>query len=242
MDCSTRFAIWDYFSYRCEYAAEQRLITSKYFQENVFDAGCPYDGEFSRLRSHVFDRNASSDPNRFVAQTVSVRAETPFGFGTILAAFVLVYALAFLPVSILFTVKRFNPNPCALVLAASLIDLSFLIEIINNLPSIAIGIYPGQLASISPDTLLYLRQVEMLRFLSFDVAGFTLAYVAIFIYAIVYLRLQRWLSYTSLASIVLFIANVPCLWFAPNAAVILIVMSIFAYAPVPILLARMAIE
>jgi len=50
------------------------------------------------------------------------------------------------------------------------------------------------------------------------------------------------LSYTMIGSIVLFIANVPCLWFAPNVAVILMAMSIFAFAPVPIFLARMAIE
>ncbi len=181
-------------------------------------------------------------PDGFVPQTLSVRDGIRFGFGTILAAFVLVYAFAFLPVSILFTVRQYRVNPYALVLAGSLFGISFLIEIINSLPLIALGSYPGQLASISSDTLLYLRQVEMLRFLSYDVAGFTLAYVAIFIYAIVYFRYQRWLSYTIIASIVLFIANVPCLWFAPNAAVILMAMSIFAFAPVPIFLARMAIE
>jgi cell division protein FtsW (lipid II flippase) len=50
------------------------------------------------------------------------------------------------------------------------------------------------------------------------------------------------LSYTIIASIVLFIANVPCLWFAPNAAVILMALSIFTLAPVPVFLARMAVE
>ncbi len=181
-------------------------------------------------------------PEGFVPQTLSVRAGSPLGLGTILAAFVLVYAFAFLPVSILFTVKQYRVNPYALVLACSLIDISFLIEIINSLPLMAVGIYPGQLATISPETLLYLRQVEMLKFLSYDVAGFTLAYAAIFVYAIVYFRSHRLLSYTVIASIVLFIANVPCLWFAPNAAVILMAMSIFAFAPVPSFLARMAVE
>ncbi len=182
------------------------------------------------------------NPGGFVPQTLAVRDGTPLGFGTILAIFVLVYALAFLPVSILFTIKKYHTNPYALVLAGSLLALSFLIEIINSLPLISVGIYPGKLASISSDTLLYLRQVEMLRFLSFDVAGFSLAYAALFVYALVYFRSHRWLSYTSIASIVLFIANVPCLWFSANAAVILMVMSIFAFAPVPIFLARMAIE
>ncbi len=182
------------------------------------------------------------NPGGFVPQTLAVRDGTPLGFGTILAIFVSVYAFAFLPVSILFTIKQYHTNPYALVLAGSLLALSFLIEIINSLPLISVGIYPGKLASISSDTLLYLRQVEMLRFLSFDVAGFSLAYAALFVYALVYFRSHRWLAYASIASIVLFIANVPCLWFSPTAAVILMVMSIFAFAPVPIFLARMAIE
>ncbi len=63
-----------------------------------------------------------------------------------------------------------------------------------------------------------------------------------FVYAIAYYRSHRWLSYTIVASIVLFVANVPCLWFAPKAAIRMTAASIFAFAPVPFLLARMAIE
>jgi hypothetical protein len=181
-------------------------------------------------------------PDGFVPQTLDIGTSTSSHFGTIQAAFVLLYAFSFLPVSIMFTIRRYSSNPRPLVLACSLAGISFLIEIINNLPLIAAGIYPGKLESISPNILLYLQQVEMIRYLSYDVAGFSLAYAAIFIYAIVYFQSHRWISYTIIGSIVLFFANVPCLWFAPNAAVILMAMSIFAFAPVPIFLARMATE
>jgi hypothetical protein len=180
-------------------------------------------------------------PDGFVPTTLEISAGT-LHFGTMQAAFVLLYAFAFLPVSIMFTVKKYRTNPYALVPGCSLMGVSFLIEMINNLPLVAVGIYPGKLESISADVLLYLRQVETIRYLSYDVAGFTLAYIAIFVYAIVYFRSHRLLSYTMIGSIVLFIANVPCLWFAPNVAVILMAMSIFAFAPVPIFLARMATE
>lgn len=117
-----------------------------------------------------------------------------------------------------------------------------MIEIVNNLPPLAASIYPVKLANISPDILLYIRQVETIRYLSFDVAGFTLAYVAIFVYALVYFKTYRWLSYTIIGSIVIFIANIPCLWFAPHLAVILMSISILAFAAVPIFLARMAVD
>ncbi len=181
-------------------------------------------------------------PGAFVPTTAQAGTGTPYGFGAVLAVFVLLYAFAFLPVNILFTVKQYRLNPYALVFACSVFVISALIEIVNNLPLVAAYLYPAKLASVPSETLLYLRQAESIRYLSYDVAGFTLAYVAIFVYAVVYYRSHRWLSYTIVASIVLFVANVPCLWFAPNAAVILMAASIFAFAPVPFLLAKMAIE
>ena len=57
-------------------------------------------------------------------------------------------------------------------------------EIINNLPLFTSGLFPYQLTSVSPDIQLYLRQVETIKYLAFDVVGFTLAYLAFFIYAI----------------------------------------------------------
>ena len=181
-------------------------------------------------------------PDGFVPHTIELSNGTPSGFGPLLALFILLYAFTFLPVEVMFTVKKYNTNPYALVLACCLISISLVIEIINNLPVVALWIYPGKFESISLDVQLYLRQVETIRYLSYDVAGFTLAYVAFFIYGIVYFRLHRLLSYTIMVSIITFIVNVPCLWFAPKLAVILMAISIFAFALVPIFLVRMAIE
>jgi hypothetical protein len=181
-------------------------------------------------------------PGGFVPKTLGVGSDSSFGFGTVLAGFVLLYSFAFLPVNVVFTVKKYATKPYALVIACCLISVSLVIEIFNNLPLIARAIYPGNLQSIPSDTLLYLRQTETIKWLSFDVAGFGLAYLGIFIYAITYFRSHRLLSYTIIGSIVLFITNVPCLWIAPSAAVILMVLSIFAFALVPVYLARMATE
>jgi len=181
-------------------------------------------------------------PSGFVPTTLGNSAGAQFHFGTLQAVFVLVYAFAFLPVVILFTIKEYHTQPYALIFACCLLGVSLLIEIINNLPVLASGIYPVRLESISPGVRLYLRQVEAIRYLSYDVAGFTTAYAAFFIYALVFLRSHRLLSYTIFGSIVLFIANVPFLWFAPNLAVILMALSIFAFASVPVFMARMAVD
>ncbi len=181
-------------------------------------------------------------PGGFVPQTVERSSSIASGFSTLLAALVLLYAFAFLPVTVMFTIKKYSANPYALVIACCLIGVSLIIEIINNLPIIAAWLYPGKMEYISLDVQLYLRQVETLRFLSYDVAGFTLAYVAFLCYAVAFFKTHRLMSYTILGSIVAFIANVPFLWVAPNVAIILMVISIFAFASVPIFLARMAIE
>jgi hypothetical protein len=181
-------------------------------------------------------------PDGFVPTTLEIRAGVPAYFGTLQAAFILLYAFAFLPVNILFTAQKYRTSPYAVVFASCLIGISSLLEMINNLPLIAVGIYPGKLAEVSADVLLRLRQVETLRYLAYDVAGFTLLYAALGVYALIYLKSRRSLSFSIIGSIVLFIANVPCLWYAPNLAVILMALSILAMAPVPVFLARMAVE
>lgn len=181
-------------------------------------------------------------PAGFVPKTLAATNGTTFGFGAILAIFVLVYASAFLPVNVMFTIKRYRTNPYALVLACCLISISSLLEIINNLPVVAKGIYPDALEPIATETLIYLRQIETIQYLAYDVIGFVLIYGAVFIYAVIYFKTHRWLSYTIVGSIILFLGNVPCLWFAPNGAVILMALSIFALIPIPVFLARKAIE
>lgn len=179
------------------------------------------------------------NPDKFVPSALGNAAGNPSWFGSILSFFILLYAFSFLPISIFFTIKQYRVNPQALVFACCILGISLIIEIINNLPILATGIYPGKLVSISPDILLYLKQIETIRYLSFDVAGFTLAYIAIFIYAVVYFRSHRLLAYSVFGSIVLFLASFACLWFAPNAAVVMLAISAFAFSIVPVILTRM---
>jgi hypothetical protein len=181
-------------------------------------------------------------PDGFVPKTLGNNSSTTFGFGNILSLFVLMYAFAFLPVNIMFTIKKYRTNPYALIIASSLITISLIVEIINNLPLFAAGLFPGKLESVSPDIQLYLRQVETIKYLAFDVVGFAFAYLAFLIYAIVFFKSDKVLSYTIIGSIVTFIANIPFLWFAPSVAVVLMVISIFTFAIVPIYLVRMAIK
>jgi hypothetical protein len=181
-------------------------------------------------------------PDGFVPKTLGNNSSTTFGFGNILALFILMYAFAFFPVNIMFTIKKYRTNPYALIIASSLITISLIVEIINNLPLFAAGLFLGKLESVSPDIQLYLRQMETIKYLAFDVVGFALAYLAFLIYAIVFFKSDKVLSYTIIGSVFMFIVNIPFLWFAPIVAVILMVISIFAFALVPIYLARMAIK
>jgi hypothetical protein len=182
------------------------------------------------------------NPERFVPSALESGSRNPAWFGPALAAFILLYAFTLLPVSVIFTIKKYQKNLYALVFSCCVLGISLLIEIVNNLPVLAADLYPGKLVSISPDMLLYLKQVETIRYLSFDVAGFTLAYIAIFIYAIVYFKSHKLLALTVFGSIVLFLASFACLWFAPEVAVVMMAVSVFAFAPVPVFLTRMAVE
>lgn len=181
-------------------------------------------------------------PDAFVPKALNANTSIPSWFGIIQPMFVLLYSFALLPVIIMFTIKKIKFNPYALVLACCLMVVSLIIEIFNSLPIISLLTYPVKLTEVSPDVRLYISQIESIKFLSFDVAGFSIAYAAIFIYAIVYFRENKLLSYSVFLSILLFILNVPFVWFAPSLAVILMAFSVLAFAMVPIILAKMAIE
>lgn len=181
-------------------------------------------------------------PNTFVPVTLENINSGPKYFGIIQPVFVLLYAFAFLPVTIMFTIRQYNKNPYAIVFTGCLITVSSLIEILNNLPLLAALIYPIKPGAIPANVLLYLIQMKSINFLSYDVAGFMLIYIAFFVYGIIYYQSHKWLMLTIIGSIVLFILNVPFLWFNPNMAVILMVLSIFALAPFPIFLAKEAIQ
>ncbi|MCL5997294.1 MAG: hypothetical protein M1546_14745 [Chloroflexi bacterium] len=90
----------------------------------------------------------SVSPDAFVPTTLETGAGTPAQFGTLQTVFVLLYAFSFLPVSVMFTVKRYSANPYALVFAGCLISISLFIQILNSLPALAAQIYPGKLELI----------------------------------------------------------------------------------------------
>ena len=178
----------------------------------------------------------------FVPTSVEPNVQWPSMSATVQAAFILLYAFTLLPVVVLFSIRRFRASPGAIAGAASILCLSLVLEVENNLPILVAGTYPQKLTSIPADILLYLHQAETLRFLSFDVPGFTLAYIAFGVYAALFWRTQRLLSRAILLSIVLFAANVPFLAVAPQLAVALMSASVVALAVGPIELARMALR
>ncbi len=179
-------------------------------------------------------------PGGFIPSAAQNSSGIDSVFSLVQSMLILLYAFSFFPVSVMFAVKKFDSNPYAVIFAESLLGISLLMEIMNNLPVFGAGIYrfQGHLAGISPDVMLYLRQVETLKYLSYDVAGFTLAYTAFFIYAVAFFKTWKAFSYTVFGSILLFIANIPFLWFAPKAAIILMVLSIFMFAAVTVFLGQ----
>jgi hypothetical protein len=185
-------------------------------------------------------RMPAVSPDAFVPK--SAAPSTGSLFGLLQLVFVLGYAFAFLPVSVMFTVKRYDENPYALVLACSLLCVSLVIEIFNSLPFLGAYVYPEPLTSVAPDVMLYLNQTAAIRYLAFDVAGFTILYVALLIYAAVYWNKQRILGYLVLASVITFAASVPALWLSGPAAVVLMALSVLCVAPVPVIFGRMAVE
>lgn len=129
-----------------------------------------------------------------------------------------------------------------MVIACCLLVLSLVIEVVNNLPLLAASMAAGKLAEVPSGVLLRRRQEETIRYLSLDVAGFTLLYAAVLFYAVVCRGSGRLLPRTIVVSVALFVANVPCLCLSGRLALILMSLSIFALAPVPVCLAGMATE
>jgi hypothetical protein len=181
-------------------------------------------------------------PDGFVPQSASASSGGhSLWLGTAVIISVLVYAFAFLPVTVMFTIRKYAVNPVAIVVAGSMLCLSFIIEILNSLPLLAARFYPVKLAVVAPEIALRLQQSDALKFLAFDVAGFTLVYAGFILYAIVFYRTQKFFAWTVIASVILFIINVPFLWVAPVFAVIFMALSILCCAAVPIIMARLAI-
>jgi hypothetical protein len=155
---------------------------------------------------------------------------------------VLVYALASVPVTVLFTIRQFKVSPASIVTASSLLILSMIMEVFNSLPMLASSIAHIKVPVVSPEVALRFAQSEATRFMGFDVAGFTLIYICYMAYGVILFRRNKLMGYSVAASIVLFIANVPFLWIAPWVAVILMVSSILLVAPVPAYMALLSFK
>jgi hypothetical protein len=176
----------------------------------------------------------------FIPTSVNTNATWPSAFATVQSSFIVLYAFALLPVVVMFTVKSHAASPYAIIGAGSLLVLTLVLELVNNLPVLVAGSFAGRFAHPDPETLLYLLQMESVRYLALDLVGFSGAYFAFFVYAVVFRRTRRVLWWTILASIGLFLANVPFLWAVPNMAVILMALSVIALAPAPVILSRMS--
>ncbi|HSK11157.1 MAG TPA: hypothetical protein VK911_16360 [Vicinamibacterales bacterium] len=150
------------------------------------------------------------------------------------------FAFAFMPVVL--TIRKYAASPQLVVLAGVLLCLALTLEVDNNLPTLGALLYPERLAAVPPDVALYLRQASSIRYLSFDVAGFTILYTALLIYGAVFWRTNRLIGGLVGASVLSFVASIPFLWVSGVVAVALLALAVLAAAPVPVILGRLASE
>jgi hypothetical protein len=163
-------------------------------------------------------------------------------FGLVQSGTVLLYAAALLPVAVALSIRQYRVNPFGIVLGGCIWVLSLAIEVFNTLPTLAVRLYPGRLIAPPAEMLPYLQQTQWIRFLAFDVAGFTLGFVAALIFAFVFRRREPRLAWLAVGSVAVFLLHLPFLWFSPVAAVALMGASICIAAATPLLYARLAAE
>jgi hypothetical protein len=120
--------------------------------------------------------------------------------------------------------------------------VALLIEIFNNLPFLGAFVYPGPVATVSRDVLLYLNQTAAIRYLSFDVAGFSLLYASLLVYGYVFRKTTPAFGWLVVASIALFSASAPFLWIHGATAVTLLAVSVYCTVPIPLYFGRMALR
>jgi hypothetical protein len=176
----------------------------------------------------------------FVPESLGAVDGSPSAFAATLAAFASLYALVVVPVVVVYAIKGYRRNPYGIIIGASLVCVSSLIEIVNNLPVVAAAIYPGELQKIPAEVLLRLAQEDAISYLALDVLGFALIYAAYLVIALADLRDHPLLLMLTVASVGLFALNIPFLWLAPGAAVVLMAASVVVLAAVPLLLAWVA--
>jgi hypothetical protein len=185
-------------------------------------------------------RMPAVSPDAFVPKALSQAGRSPVG--SLQFIFVLGFSFSFLPVSIMFTIKRYKDNPYGMVLGSSLLCLALILEVMNNLPFVGNYLYLEPLAPLPPAVLLYLNQTAAIRYLSFDVAGFSILYVSLLVFAVIYWNVNRIMGYLIVASVIIFSVSAPFLWITGSMAVVLMAVSIFCLVPIPIYFGRMAVE
>jgi hypothetical protein len=185
-------------------------------------------------------RMPAASPDAFVPKELVQAGRSSFSL--VQFVFILGFSFSFLPVTIMFTIKRYRDNPHGMVLGCSLLCFALILEVINNLPFLGNYLYPESLAQIPADVLLYLNQVSAIRYLSYDVAGFTILYVALFVFAVIFWNTKRLMGWLIVASIIIFSASAPMLWISGTGAVLLMAASVYCLVPIPIYFGNMAVE
>jgi len=155
---------------------------------------------------------------------------------------ILTYACALLPLTVMFSVRQFRAHPFGIVFAGCAMAVALLIEILNNLPGLAMQLLPAPVVAPPAEFAPYVRQMEWTRYASQDVAAFTMIFVAGLVYAAIYRRRRPLLAYAFLGSVAAFLLHVPFLWISPAVAVFLMGLSICLPAATPVILARLTVE
>lgn len=160
-------------------------------------------------------------------------------FGIVQSGTVLLYALALLPVAAALTIRQYRVNPFGIFLGGCISCLSVVLEVINTLPALTAQLYPASLLAPPPEMAAYVRQTQWIRFVSFDVAGFTLGFVAALLYAFLFRRQESRLAWVAIGTVAVFLLHLPILWVSPVVAVALMGVSICIGAAPPLLYARL---
>ena len=166
-------------------------------------------------------------------------------FNMVYATGLVCYALAAAPITVVFAVRCYRLNPILIVMASVWLELSFVLELVNNLPIAARFLLPPTAtpAGLSDKALTYLSQVNALNYYALDVPGFMLAYIGLAIIAAVVYRRSRSIAIVTAASFAMLLANIPFLWLEPKIlASIFMGLAILAFAGFPLVMVKLSIK
>ncbi|HNX05480.1 MAG TPA: hypothetical protein PKI32_08255, partial [Opitutales bacterium] len=90
-------------------------------------------------------------PDGFIPQSLDAAPSPHSWLAKLSPLFVLLYALSFLPVVVLFTIEKYRIDPPAMIVGGCLLVVSLLVELINALPLTALMLAPVRRPSMSPE-------------------------------------------------------------------------------------------